>query len=173
MHDEDARTPGESGGASIVATGVGRRFITPAGPIDAVVRFFPTEWMTQLPAASGWRGYFDARTIQCNPPQALLSQSKRLPLVWKQLGVPVPAWRSALPATRDPRDAPWRTDEGWLLKPAFGRVGEDAVFVANFHKRVFTRFDALVAVAGCFGKNKHAWRSVPAIFGTSRKKSYE
>jgi glutathionylspermidine synthase len=96
-----------------------------AGPVDAVVRFFPAEWMTQLPANSGWRGYFDARTVQCNPPQALLSQSKRLPLVWEKLGVAVPAWRAALPETRDPREAPWRTDEGWLLKPAFGRVGED------------------------------------------------
>ena len=36
MHDAVSRTPGDSGGASIVATGVGRRFITPAGPIDAV-----------------------------------------------------------------------------------------------------------------------------------------
>ena len=98
------------------------------GPIDAVVRFFPTEWMTQLPARSGWRGYFDALTMQCNPPQALLSQSKRLPLVWDRLGVAVPAWRASLPETRDPRDAPWRTDESWLLKPAFGRVGEDVAW---------------------------------------------
>jgi NitT/TauT family transport system ATP-binding protein len=39
MHDAIAGTPGESGGASIVATGVGRRFISPAGPIDAVRDF--------------------------------------------------------------------------------------------------------------------------------------
>ena len=98
------------------------------GPIDAVVRFFPAEWMTQLPARSGWRGYFDARTVQCNPPQALLSQSKRLPLAWDELGVAAPTWRAALPETRDPRHAPWRTDEDWLLKPAFGRVGEDVAW---------------------------------------------
>ncbi len=96
-----------------------------AGPIDGIVRFFPAEWMPELPASSGWRGYFDALTTMCNPPQALLGQSKRLPLVWDRLDVDVPAWRAALPETRDPREAPWRTDETWLLKPAFGRVGED------------------------------------------------
>ena len=95
------------------------------GPIDGIVRFFPAEWMPQLPATSGWRGYFDSQAVMCNPPQALLGQSKRLPLVWDRLGVEVSAWRRALPETRDPREAPWRTDEAWLLKPAFGRVGED------------------------------------------------
>jgi hypothetical protein len=59
-----------------------------------------------------------------NPPRALLSQSKRLPLVWDRLGVDIPGWRSALPETRDVREAPWRSDESWLLKPAMGRVGE-------------------------------------------------
>jgi glutathionylspermidine synthase len=34
------------------------------------------------------------------------------------------AWRSVLPETRDPRNAPWRRNEEWLIKPAFGRVGE-------------------------------------------------
>ena len=36
MHDTFAGSPGETGGARIVATGVGRRFITPAGHLDAV-----------------------------------------------------------------------------------------------------------------------------------------
>lgn len=94
------------------------------GPIDAIVRFFPAEWLPNLPRHSEWRGYFQSQTLMSNPPQALLSQSKRLPLVWDQLGVAAPTWRSVLPETRDPRDAPWRKDPDWLLKPAFGRVGE-------------------------------------------------
>jgi glutathionylspermidine synthase len=53
-----------------------------------------------------------------------LSQSKRLPLFWDRLGVPAPTWRALLPETRDPREVPWRRDESWLVKPAFGRVGE-------------------------------------------------
>jgi glutathionylspermidine synthase len=96
-----------------------------AGQVDGIVRFYPAEWMPILPASSGWRGYFDSLTTLCNPPQALLGQSKRLPLAWDRLGVATPTWRMMLPETRDPREAPWRTDDGWLLKPAFGRVGED------------------------------------------------
>lgn len=93
-----------------------------AGPVDGVVRFFPADWLSDTPG--DWRGYFAARTPCCNPATALLSQSKRLPLVWDRLGVDAPTWRAVLPETRDPRDAPWRTDASWALKPAMGRVGE-------------------------------------------------
>jgi glutathionylspermidine synthase len=94
------------------------------GAIDGIVRFFPAEWLPALPRDCGWRGYFRNRTLASNPAQALLSQSKRLPLLWDRLGVPVPVWRALLPETCDPRDASWRDDADWLVKPAFGRVGE-------------------------------------------------
>jgi hypothetical protein len=29
-----------------------------------------------------------------------------------------------LPETRDPRDAPWREDEGWILKTAYCNTGD-------------------------------------------------
>jgi glutathionylspermidine synthase len=95
-----------------------------SGPVDGILRFFPAEWLPALPRRDDWRGYFRTQTLACNPARAVLSQSKRLPLVWDELGVPLPAWGSLLPKTRDPREAPWRSDEGWLVKPAFGRVGE-------------------------------------------------
>jgi hypothetical protein len=57
-------------------------------------------------------------------------QSKRFPLVWDDLRTPLPTWRALLPETRDPRDAPWRTGEEWVLKPALGRVG-DGVGIAG------------------------------------------
>jgi glutathionylspermidine synthase len=110
-----------------------------AGPVDGIVRFFPAEWMPELPRGSGWQGYFDSRTTMCNPPQALLGQSKRLPLVWEKLGVSVAAWRAAMPETRDPRDAPWKTDDWWLLKPAFGRVGEDVVWRGSGRRKDWRR----------------------------------
>jgi glutathionylspermidine synthase len=94
------------------------------GAMDGVVRFFPAEWLPMLPASSGWPGYFGARTLACNPAHAVLSQSKRNPLIWDRLGVALPAWRACLPQTRDPREVPWEKDESWLVKPAFGRVGE-------------------------------------------------
>jgi glutathionylspermidine synthase len=94
--------------------------------LDAIVRFFPGEWLVNLPRAGDWQHYFsDSVTPLCNPATALLTQSKRLPLVWDELETAMPTWRALLPETCDPRRAPWRRDEGWVLKPALGRVGED------------------------------------------------
>ena len=62
-----------------------------------------------------------------NPATAVLTQSKRFPLTWDSLRARLPTWRARLPETRDPRDAPWERDEGWVLKPALGRVGEDVL----------------------------------------------
>jgi glutathionylspermidine synthase len=99
-----------------------------AGPVDGMLRFFPAEWLPNLPRESGWRGYFRTATFACNPVRALLTQSKRLPLLWDELGVEVPAWRRLLPETRAPHEAPWRRDGSWMLKPALGRVGEGLVW---------------------------------------------
>jgi len=93
------------------------------GPVHGVFRFFPAEWLPNLPA--GWRDYFQPGPPACNHPLVLLTQSKRAPLLWDRLGVPVPAWRALLPETVDPRRADWQRDGNWVLKPALGRVGED------------------------------------------------
>ena len=95
------------------------------GAAAALVRFFPAEWLPNLPAASDWAEMVTgAETPLVNPATALLTQSKRFPLAWDELTTPLPTWRRLLPETRDPRDADWRRDDGWVLKPALGRVGE-------------------------------------------------
>jgi len=93
------------------------------GPVDGIVRFFPLEWMTNLPRRSDWKGYFDCRAASCNHPVAIYTQSKRLPLVWDELGVDVSAWKKLLPETRDPKSVKPQ-DADWVYKPALGRVGE-------------------------------------------------
>ncbi len=96
-----------------------------AAPLDALLRFYPAEWLPNLPRRCGWPQLFvGGRTPQANPAVALLTQSKRLPLVWDELPVAIPGWRRFLPETRDPRQADWRRDPRWILKPALGRVGE-------------------------------------------------
>jgi len=96
-----------------------------SGPLDALVRFFPGEWLVGLPRRSAWRHFFcGAKTPVCNPATAMLTQSKRFPLVWDRLRVPLPTWRRLLPATCDPNQAEGPSPEEWVLKPAFGRVGE-------------------------------------------------
>ncbi len=93
--------------------------------IGAIVRFFPAEWLPNLPRACGWKHFFrGGRTPVSNPAAALLTQSKRFPRVWDRLETPLSAWRSALPEIRDPREASWRQEGNWVLKPALGRVGD-------------------------------------------------
>jgi hypothetical protein len=95
------------------------------GPLDLIVRFFPADWLGGLSRTSDWPRYFaGSRTPLSNPATAMLTQSKRFPLVWDQLRTPLTTWRALLPETRDPRHAPWRTSDDWLVKPALGRVGE-------------------------------------------------
>jgi glutathionylspermidine synthase len=96
------------------------------GQVDGIVRFFPAEWLPNLPRRCGWRHFFRrSATPLSNPATALLTQSKRFPLVWDELATPVPTWRALLPETRDPRACDWRADDEWVIKPALGRVGED------------------------------------------------
>src|SRR5262249_17224449 len=79
-----------------------------SGPLDLVIRFFPGDWLGALPGATGWPALFaGARTPLSNPATAVLTQTKRFPLVWDELRTPLPTWRAHLPETRDPRDAPW------------------------------------------------------------------
>ncbi len=93
--------------------------------LSAIVRFFPGEWLPNLPGACGWTWLFaGGHTPLSNPATALVTQSKRFPLIWDELATPLRAWRSLLPETRSPSDVDWRGDEAWVLKPALGRVGD-------------------------------------------------
>ncbi len=108
--------------------------------VDAIVRFFPAEWLPNLPSACGWSHFFHGgSTPVSNPASAILTQSKRFPLTWEALRTPMPAWRSLLPETRDPRDVPWHEREEWVFKPALGRVGEDIVMTGVTEAKHVTR----------------------------------
>ena len=97
-----------------------------AAGLDAVVRFFPAEWMPNLPRACGWPSFFADTAIPItNAATAILTQSKRFPLVWDAMRTSLDTWRALLPATRDPREVQWQNSDEWVLKPALGRVGED------------------------------------------------
>src|SRR5262249_25414333 len=96
------------------------------GPLDVLVRFFPAEWLPRLPAATGWQRFFaSGQTPVCNPGHAVLSQSKRFPLVWDRLTIPLPAWRSLVPETRSPGEVGEKRAGAWVRKPALGHEGKD------------------------------------------------
>lgn len=96
------------------------------GAATAVLRFFPAEWLPNLPRRCGWKSFFQgSRVPLSNPGTALLTQSKRFPLVWPQLKTPLPTWQMLLPETVAPDRQPGAALDGWVFKPALGRVGED------------------------------------------------
>src|SRR5262249_35024700 len=56
------------------------------GPLNMVVKFYQSEWLSRLPGACGWRNlYRGGKTRVANPGLAVISESKRFPLVWNEL----------------------------------------------------------------------------------------
>ena len=93
-------------------------------PLDAVIRFFPAEWLMNLPWYSRWEDFFaGGETLQVNPPEALLVQSKKFPLLFDRLQTPLNAWKALCPVAREITDAPLKSGR-WVVKPVFSRVGE-------------------------------------------------
>lgn len=57
-----------------------RACLEDASAVDFIFRFFPAEWLPNLPRRSRWQEFFRNSTVPiCNPATALLTQSKRLP----------------------------------------------------------------------------------------------
>jgi glutathionylspermidine synthase len=95
-------------------------------PVDGMIRFFPAEWLPNLPRRCDWQAFFrGSRVPLSNPATALLTQTKRFPLVWADLQTPLPTWRTLLPETVAANEVHGAVHDGWVFKPALGRVGED------------------------------------------------
>jgi glutathionylspermidine synthase len=94
-------------------------------PLSLIVRFHQAEWFSRRRyAAVGPYLLGDGETPVINPGSAMLSESKRFPLVWDDLRMEMRTWRQLLPETRDPREVRWRRDARWLLKTAFCNTGD-------------------------------------------------
>lgn len=104
------------------------------GPVNVLVKFYQAEWLSRLKGKCEWQYFFrGGKTPVANPALAVISESKRFPLVWGALSTQVPTWRTLLPETRDPREAAWKTDDSWLLKTALCNTG-DTVSVRELMK---------------------------------------
>jgi len=88
---------------------------------DGIVRCFPVEYL-EYENGVDWINFLNSHTPSCNHPIALLTESKRLPLVWDQLDAEISTWRELLPETVDIAQA--GQDRWFIYKPAFGRTGE-------------------------------------------------
>jgi glutathionylspermidine synthase len=93
--------------------------------MGAVIRFFPAEWLPET-HSKNWEGWFSgSETVLCNPGTAILLQTKRFPLVWDRLGSRLSTWQKLLPITIGAEQIADFAETDWVIKPAFGRVGED------------------------------------------------
>jgi len=93
--------------------------------LSAIVRFYQVEWLANLPRRCEWWNLLaGGRTPVSNAGAALLTESKRFPLAWAALPFDLPTWQRLLPEPRDPRDAPWERDDGWLIKSAYCNTGD-------------------------------------------------
>lgn len=70
-----------------------------------------------------WSG--NSLTPLSNPGAAIVIQSKRFPLIWDELNTNLATWRKLLPKSSCPSQFPKLDRDDLVLKPAFGRVGED------------------------------------------------
>jgi glutathionylspermidine synthase len=105
--------------------------------VDAAFRFYPGEWMALLPDRAAWRR-FAPRLPMMNPLRALVRQSKTVFSLWRDDAGLSPEDR-ALIARHLPHTEPFRPErcdelreerERWVLKRAFGRMG-DAVCLGS------------------------------------------
>lgn len=95
--------------------------------VGTIVRFYQAEWLSRLPRRFSMPFFSETETVFANPASALLTESKRFPLSWDALTVSLATWRRLLPESRDPRQAPWRRDDGWVLKTAYCNTGDSVV----------------------------------------------
>lgn len=95
--------------------------------VAGVFRFFPAEWLANLPRRGTWReAVTHADLVVCNPLSAALLQSKRLPLLASELNHPLPVWSRLCPPCSALGARVFRrqlAEDHEVLKPAWGRVG--------------------------------------------------
>ena len=103
-------------------------------PLDSILRFYQGEWLPRSPQQQWVQFFRGGQTPVCNPGSALLTESKRFPLVWHHLQTALPTWNALLPPTRKPRHVNWLRASHWLLKTAYCNTG-DTVTMRGVAKR--------------------------------------
>jgi glutathionylspermidine synthase len=127
------------------------------GPLDAVLRFYQAEWLSRLPANTGWKFFFSGgKTPVANPASAIISESKRFPLVFEKLTTKLPTWHALLPETRDPRNCSWACNDDWLLKTAFCNTGDTVSIrkLMSSSQWIRTRIDASFRPSGWIAQKR-------------------
>jgi len=106
----------------------GQAFLAAARePLAGLFRFYQLEWLPACKQA-GWSHFlFGGATPVSNPGRAALSESKRFPLVWRDLRTRLPEFARLLPETRAPREVARFLNDGWLLKGSYSNCGDAVI----------------------------------------------
>lgn len=134
--------------------------LTPKIKIAAILRFFPLEWLTSLPHKTHWQNYFQKTITSCNHPIAILTQSKRLPLIWDKLNVKIDTWKKLLPKTIDPKLVK-NVKGNWIYKPVLGRVGEAISIKKALTEKEFQKILKAVKKAPKYWVAQEMFKSMP------------
>ena len=101
-------------------------------PVDAIFRYYPGEWLADLPNVEDW-AQAAPHVPMMNPLSALASQSKRFYASWKEHDITLSdkgrAWLEeylppSLYLSRLNADEVLANPKRWVLKGAFGRMGK-------------------------------------------------
>jgi len=91
-------------------------------PLGCIVRFVQTEWLAKM-CRSTQREFFQSRTPIANGMASAISESKRFPLLCRQMRLAMPVFRALLPATVDARKIP-KSSTDWIFKTAYCNTGD-------------------------------------------------
>jgi len=95
--------------------------------IDAVIRFYQVEWLSQLPRRAGWKNLLKpgGRTCVINPTISAISESKRLGLCLGHLSARSDTFRDLSPECREPHEIEGSPKEDWVLKATYANTGDE------------------------------------------------
>ena len=100
------------------------RISAESAPVKAIVRFYQGEWACRFRRPAWERLFVGGRTPVSNHGLAVLSESKRLPLLWERLEARMATCHALFPEANDPTDAVWQGDDEWVVKAAYSNTGD-------------------------------------------------
>jgi glutathionylspermidine synthase len=132
------------------------------GPVHGIVRFYQAEWLSRLPPSTRWSHFFRGGiTPVANAAPAIISESKRFPLLWRQLSCPMSTWRALLPDTRDPRQSSWKQDSQWVLKTAMCNTGDSVTLPERLSPKSRLRTRLALALSPRSWVAQRRFQSIP------------
>ncbi len=100
--------------------------------IEAVIRFYQVEWLSQLPKRAGWENLLKPgrHTRVINPTISAISESKRLELCLERVTAKSTTFQNLSPECREPHEIEGLPRADWVLKATYSNTG-DAVHLGG------------------------------------------